>query len=903
MRSLQRPAALLLGRMKYKQKAILLGVVVLIPLIVTTSFLISDIYERITFVRQERMGIEYGRPLMQLLQDMQQHRAMSVALQGGDASFKDRLSAQQARIADDVAAVDSADRRLGPRLRTTGRWDILRKRVRALNAQVRSMDARRTLDAHNALIAEILSLVIHVGNTSNLILDPRLDSYHLSNAIITLLPALSEYMGQERAIGAAMAVSSREFSTERSKLIVLRGKALAIADMNAKGFDVAFQERPSLQSGLVRPLDHCHGAVHVFQEVIREKLIGADRVDIKVPEYYRIATEAIDTVFAVYRLTARELDAVLAARIAEDIHKGGLAAAIALLALGAAIWFFVVVHMSIKSAISDMIRLAEGLAAGDSGVRLETASRDELGDLARHLNRMAVQIGQQFKAHEFIKLQAAALDAAGEAIVVTDRDGSILFVNNAFCRQNGYTVAEVVGKNPRILRSGLTDGRIYPKLWETILSGAVWNGEVVNRRCDGSTYAAALTIAPVRDAQGRVSHYIAAHHDLTERRKAEAQLLQAQKMETVGRLAGGVAHDFNNLLTAIAGYSSFLLQNLKSDDPNRADVLEIKAVGERAAALTKQLLIFSRKQMFLPQRLDIDGVVGEMHQMLRRIIGEHIDLVFMSHGQPLAMKMDKGQFEQIILNLAVNARDAMPQGGRIVVESAPIELKEARSHRHGKVPPGSYVLLSVRDTGCGMSEEVQTHLFEPFFTTKEPGKGTGLGLSTVYGIIEQNRGFIEVDSEPGRGTAFKIYLPKAPDEDERPQAVVPKGTLPAGAGTVLVLEDDPSVRELARRALAQNGFTVLVAADPLEAVSICEGLLKEPLRLLLTDMVMSKMSGPEAALRIQALHPEIKILYMSGYTEQVVPPQSHSPMAEAFLMKPFTPDVLLDKVHATLTAS
>ncbi|MEK7234723.1 MAG: PAS domain-containing protein [Elusimicrobiota bacterium] len=1016
-----RPVILLLDRMKYKQKTVLLGCVVLLPFIMTQCFLFRDLYDGVMFTRRERMGIEYVRPLMNLLRDVQRHRGMLSAIAGGDASFKDGLSAQEARIAADVAAVDRADRRLGSRLRTTGLWNALRRRIPALKTPVWRMYARGRRDEHDALIADILSLVTSVGNTSNLILDPYLDSYHLSNALITLLPALSEYMGQERAIGTAMAVA-KGLPTQKHKLLVLRGRALAVVDMNANGFSSAFSQRPGLASRLAIPLERCHASVRAFQEIVWEKLIDVDRVGVKPDEYYRSATSAVDTVFELYALSASELDAVLAARIEKDKNRGLLSAAIALLALAAATLLFIALHVSIKLSISDMTRLAAGLASGDTGIRLEAAAQDELGDLARRLNGMAERVGEilqeldlrrkhaeiiissvpagllalnsdlavlwanrpfceafgvdgaelsrrpplsdllpveglreevlgvlatgktrfglelglcasdgskrsfritiaqtrlvegedqqrlllvvediseKSRSSERITLQAAALDAAGESVVIADRDASIIFVNDAFCRQNGYVPTEVIGKNPRILASGRTDRETYRKMWKTILSGGIWKGEVVNRRRDGSLYDAALTIAPVREASGRISHYVAAHHDLTERHKAESQLRQAQKMESVGRLAGGVAHDFNNVLTTILGYSSFLLQNLKPDDPNRADVQEIKVGGERAAALTQQLLLFSRKQVVLPQRLDITGVVKQIKNMLGKLIGEDISLLFLPHDKPLEVNADKGQLEQVLMNLVVNARDAMPQGGRIVIETAPITLEKARIHRHGVVPPGSYVLLSVGDTGGGMSPEVQAHLFEPFFTTKEPGKGTGLGLSVIYGIVEQSGGFVEVDSEPGRGTAFKLYLPQASEGDARTQATAPEAALPTGTGTILVLEDETSVRELTRRALVQNGFTVLVAADPEQAIAICERR-KEPIRLLLTDMVMPQMNGPEAARRISALHPETRILYMSGYTEHVALEEDLSKTEVAFLMKPFTPRVLLAKVHKTL---
>ena len=395
--------------------------------------------------------------------------------------------------------------------------------------------------------------------------------------------------------------------------------------------------------------------------------------------------------------------------------------------------------------------------------------------------------------------------------------------------------------------------------------------------------------------------------DIAERQQADAalrqseeQLRRAQKVEVMGRLAGGVVHDFNNLLTAILGYSELLLRRLHQDDPLRRYVIEIQKAGEWAAALTRQLLAFSRKQMPQPKVLDLDQAVAEMNKLLRRLIGENIELVTMLNSAGGLIEADAGQIEQVILNLAVNARDAMPQGGKLIIETARISLDEDYASQHVGVRPGPYILLAVSDTGHGMDAETKARIFEPFFTTKEEGKGTGLGLSTVYGIVKQAGGNIWVYSEVGRGTTFKVYLPqiKAGVASSVP---APPTQVPQGTETILLVEDETIVRRLVREVLTMNGYTVLEAADGQEALGICEQH-EGPIHLLITDIIMPQMSGRELAERLRLLHPEIKALYISGYTESAIVHHGVLDAGVPFLQKPFTPGALPVKVREVLSS-
>jgi PAS domain S-box-containing protein len=408
---------------------------------------------------------------------------------------------------------------------------------------------------------------------------------------------------------------------------------------------------------------------------------------------------------------------------------------------------------------------------------------------------------------------------------------------------------------------------------------------------------------PWRDGHGRLLGAVGTLVDVTVRKDLEAQLTQSQKMEAVGRLAGGVAHDFNNLTTAILGYSELMLRRLGPDDPLRRHVAEVTRAAERAAALTRQLLAFSRKQLLQPKVLDVAEVLEHSRGLLERLIGEDVELV--TRGEPGVgrVRADPVQLDQVILNLAVNARDAMPRGGRLVLEASNADLDEDYAHEHVTVRPGRYVMLAVSDTGHGMDKETQQRIFEPFFTTKEMGKGTGLGLSTVYGIVQQSGGYVWVYSEVGRGTTFKIYLPRVEDEADRPPPVAePPAARAITSGLVLLVEDEASVRALLRELLETAGYSVLEASRPAEALRIAQARA-EPIQLLVTDVVMPEMTGPELARRLAEMRPGLRMLFLSGYTEGVVVDKDLLGEGAHFLQKPFTGEVLEAKVREVLDAA
>ncbi|HET7216306.1 MAG TPA: PAS domain S-box protein, partial [Terriglobia bacterium] len=505
------------------------------------------------------------------------------------------------------------------------------------------------------------------------------------------------------------------------------------------------------------------------------------------------------------------------------------------------------------------------------------------------------------KSEQDLVTLRAAVDASGEVIFMTDGDGVFTFVNAEFSRLYGYTSEEVLGKTtPRVLKSGETRPEQYAALWATIKNKQVALWEVTNRTKDGRLVNVEGAVNPILDDKGEIAGFLSIHRDVTRRKQLEEQYRQAQKMEAVGRLAGGIAHDFNNLLTVINGYSQMVLEQLCPDHPMHPQIDKIQKAGERAASMTRQLLAFSRQQVLAPQVLNLDKVVAGIDKMLGRLIGEDIELVTACSPGLWHVKADPGQIDQVIMNLAVNARDAMPQGGRLTIETANVTLGEGEFGWRPVIEPGPYVMLAISDTGCGMTPEVKGRIFEPFFTTKECGKGTGLGLSTVYGIVKQSDGYIFADSEPGKGTTFRIYLPPVASAGEnRVEKMEPSLRAAGGSETVLVVEDNEAVRSYVRSVLETQGYALLEAGDSKEAVQLTEKHAG-PIHLLLADVVMPRMSGPELAALLRPQHPEAKVLYMSGYTDNAIVDHGMLDPGTYFLQKPFVPETLLQKVREIL---
>lgn len=514
-----------------------------------------------------------------------------------------------------------------------------------------------------------------------------------------------------------------------------------------------------------------------------------------------------------------------------------------------------------------------------------------------------VEEQDRIQAEEALRLRDRAMQALSQGIVITDPrkfDNPIVYVSPSFELMTGYSAAEAIGKNCRFLQGEETDPAAIAQISNAIREQSSCTVELLNYRKDGSEFWNNLTISPVFDQRGELTHIIGVQTDVTERRRLEAQIRHAQKMEAVGQLAGGVAHDFNNLLTIINGYSEMLLHTTAPADPNRELLEEIRNAGERSAALTRQLLTFSRQQPLATQVLDLNQLVRGAERMLRRAAGENVQFTTKLQAGIAPVKADSGQLEQVLLNLTVNARDAMPDGGSLTIETREVDLDEADTRALPDVRPGAYVMLAVTDTGSGMTKEIQRRIFEPFFTTKAPGKGTGLGLAVTHGIIKQSNGSIEVCSHPAAGTTFKIYLPRweemAPASKATPAAIHDL----RGSHTILIVEDEEGVRTLVRFLLKDRGYNVLEASHGEEALRIARQQL-DPIHLLLSDVVMPGMGGRSVAEQLIALHPQMHVLYMSGYADDAVVRQGISHHQVNFLQKPFALKDLVDKVHAILT--
>ena len=492
-----------------------------------------------------------------------------------------------------------------------------------------------------------------------------------------------------------------------------------------------------------------------------------------------------------------------------------------------------------------------------------------------------------------------AIEQTSESVVITDTKGSIVYINPAFEQTTGYSRAEIIGQNPRLLKSGKHKQSFYQEMWATISSGQVWRGRLINRKKDGSFINEDVTITPVRDMRGEIINYVEVKRDVTRELELEDQYRQAQKMEAIGLLAGGIAHDFNNILTAINGYSALLQTEMPPDSPAHEKLQIILRSGRRAADLVRQLLAFSHKQIVEPKILDLNDTICEIKKMLQRIIPEHIIIETTLTPALWAIKIDPSQLEQIILNLAINARDAMPNGGWLSIETVNLSLAEGYAHNHLAIEPGDYVVLTISDSGIGMSKELQARIFEPFFTTKKQGQGTGLGLATVYGIVKQNGGVIWVCSEEGQGSSFKIYLPRVIERAQVISRVDEKNELPRGTETILLVEDEPAVREMAAFVLKERGYTVLAASHGQEALRLAQKHSHD-VHLLLTDVIMPGINGKDLARQLSQGRPDLKVIFMSGYTDGTIDQHGVLDPGNVFIQKPFSPRLLVHKIREVL---
>jgi PAS domain S-box-containing protein len=505
-------------------------------------------------------------------------------------------------------------------------------------------------------------------------------------------------------------------------------------------------------------------------------------------------------------------------------------------------------------------------------------------------------ITERKQTEEEMRKLSHAVEQSPSSVMITDLHGNIEYVNPKFAEVTGYSLEEVRGKNPRILKSGETPSEEYRKLWETITSGGEWHGVFHNRRRDGTLFWERVSISSVRDTSGTITHFIAVKEDITNQKSLEDQFRQAQKMEAIGQLAGGIAHDFNNILTAIIGYAHMLKMKLINDEKLGAYADYILSLSDKAANLTQSLLAFSRKQIINPKPVNLNDIIRTVEKLLFRIIGEDIKLKTMLSEKDLVVMADHVQIEQALMNLATNARDAMPEGGRLTIETEDVAMDHEYIKEHGYGTEGLYAVISVTDSGEGMDKETKGKIFEPFFTTKEVGKGTGLGLAMVYGIVKQHEGYINVYSEPGKGTTFRIYIPliQARVEEIKPEFIQP---LETGTETILLAEDEPEVRAFTIKLLEEYGYKVIDAVDGEDAIGKFK-LHKDAIQLVLLDVIMPNRSGREVYEKIRNVRPDIKVLFTSGYPADHI--NGIIEKGSDFILKPVSPTKLLQKIREML---
>lgn len=523
---------------------------------------------------------------------------------------------------------------------------------------------------------------------------------------------------------------------------------------------------------------------------------------------------------------------------------------------------------------------------------------DRKGEIVGLVHTMRDITGQKQDREEIGKL-SQAVEQSPASMIITDLKGNIEYVNPIFEKVSGYSLEEVRGKNPRLLRSGHTSATEYRALWETIMAGKEWRGELHNRRKDGTLFWERAVISPIRNREGQITNFLAVKEDITEQKHLGEQLQRAQRLESVGRLAGGVAHDLNNMLGVIMGYTELALQSGETPEELRDDLLEVKKAAQHSVEVTRQLLAFASRQVVSPQVLDLNLAFENMLKLLQRLLGEDVQLDWRPTPGLWPVKVDPAQVEQVLANLVVNARDAMVHGGTLSISTANVQLDEFDCQRWPGATPGDYCLLTVSDTGTGMDEATLARIFEPFFTTKEFGQGTGLGLATVYGIIRQSLGFIEVGSQPGQGTTFRVYLPRTQGEVVAKSSEVAEPAVSPGNETILLVEDEEAVLALCQRFLGKHGYTVLVASTPGMALELAASH-PGPVHLLVTDMVMPEMNGMELIEKIGKFRPGIRSILMSGYTGDVLIQKELLVGKVNFLSKPFGDQELNALVRETL---
>jgi PAS domain S-box-containing protein len=626
--------------------------------------------------------------------------------------------------------------------------------------------------------------------------------------------------------------------------------------------------------------------------------ISPEKLSLVLPDA-RGSLAAFQELYDINGQPAAILRVLLPRRIYEQGQASLLQFLLLLLAAGM-VFGAITMYMLERFVISRVGHLSDDItqigASGDLGRRLHVSGHDELANLGDTINGMLEDLERvQFERHQERARLAVMVEKMPAVLWTTDAELKITSAMGAGLDALGLRALEPIGLP--ILDFFFTQDSEAPPV---VAHRKALEGESVAYEVTWKDRRFESHVQPFRDGEGAIQGVIGVALDITERERLTDQLRQSQKMQAVGELAGGVAHDFNNLLMVVKGHSQLLLDRMPESSPLRLSVEQVEKAADRAAALTRQLLAFSRKQVLQPRVMDLNDTVAGMIRMFSRVIGENIQMAFVPGGKLGRVKADPGQIEQVLLNLVVNARDAMPGGGRLTIETSNVELDSGYSATHTSFEPGLYVMLTVTDTGCGMDAQTQARMFEPFFTTKGPGKGTGLGLATVYGVVKQSGGYIYVYSEVGRGTTFKIYLPQVTAKLDVTSPDAEKRRSSRGTETILFVEDEQSVRELVRDFLVGAGYCVLEASDGVQGLKVAAAH-HGPIHMLITDVVMPHLSGPQLAAKLSTQRAGLKTLFISGYTDDTVFRHGVLEGGVAFLQKPFNLKALALKIREVLS--
>jgi PAS domain S-box-containing protein len=882
-----------------KYRVFFLGVATIVGMLVLFGLLLVGKSRIAAEMESLNRLARLGPTISALVHELQKERGASAGFIGSEGrKFAEKLAAQRkltdekrAALADAFAAFDAAA--YGARLvakvedaeGALARIDDERSEVARLSVTVAQL-----VDFYTPTIAKLLGIVEAMAVLST---DAR-----VGNAITAYISFLhaKERAGLERAMGSVgFGAGAFEPPIHRRfvQLVAMQETFLGVVGNYATDEQTEFYERTVTGAAV--------DEVERMRRVAIDYPVTGSTEGIDGAVWFDTITEKIDLLKTVEDKIAADLEA-LTAEIHGDARSAfTLMTVLVALMLTATITLSLVIARGITAPVKAMTEAMGRLAEGDQAFAVPATDRkDEIGEMAKAVQVFKDNITARKEAEEAVRKLSRAVEQSPASIVITDAEGTIEYVNPGFTEASGFGRGEALGKNTRILKSGRTPPEVYENLWGTIIGGGTWRGELLNKAKDGHLYWEQATISGLKDERGRITNFVAVKQDITEFKKAEETLRRSQKLEAIGQLTGGVAHDFNNLLGIIIGNLDLLEDEVAGNEVVQRQLAAALRSALRGADLTKRLLAFSNQSAGVASPIDISKVLVWMDTLLRRSLTAEVALEMELADELWLTEVDKGDFEDAIVNLAINARDAMPEGGRLVIETGNWVAEAGLTHGASDITPGDYVQVSVSDTGSGMSAATVEKIFEPFFTTKEAGRGTGLGLSMVYGFVKRSCGHIRVYSEPGYGTTFRIYLPrarKASDQVDVKETVSEE--LPRGDETILVVDDEEDMAAFVKAALEKLGYGVLAAGDAEEALRVLERT--DGVELLLSDVVMpGGMSGFELAIAAKEKYPDLRILLGSGFTQRTQRSEKFPDLAKDMVAKPYRVSDLARRVRRAL---